>query len=202
MSLQEIGEKHGTDKATHHHYLDFYERVIQRERVRRFLEIGVLKGASLRTWREWLPDSARVEGWDVDSVSPVPGCLIRRVDQTDRLSLQKACDGFFDYILDDGAHTARAQQTSLSFLFPQCRYYVLEDIHAHKTLPYLVEPEDRPTLEILESFPKKGWASRYASPAEIEYIHKNMEVVEIFRGSGLPPNPDSITALVRNKRYA
>ena len=37
MTLQDIGLKYSTDKATYHGYLDFYEKYIDKENVKRFL---------------------------------------------------------------------------------------------------------------------------------------------------------------------
>jgi hypothetical protein len=57
-SLDEVGLKHGTDKSSDgHNHLTFYGNFFLplRESGIRILEIGVLRGASVRTWEEYFP---------------------------------------------------------------------------------------------------------------------------------------------------
>lgn len=56
QSLNSIGLKHGTDKASKGHgYLDFYEGFFQglRHKPIRLLEIGVFRGNSVAMWQEY-----------------------------------------------------------------------------------------------------------------------------------------------------
>ena len=66
--LQAIGRRHGTDKSVHNFkgvtYLDVYTQHIP-PLVKCMVELGVYKGASLRTWREFFPH-AEVWGVDID----------------------------------------------------------------------------------------------------------------------------------------
>ena len=60
--LHELGLKYKTDKATFHKYLDFYEKKLPgRDFAGRLLEVGVMDGASMRMWREYVP----ARGFDV-----------------------------------------------------------------------------------------------------------------------------------------
>ena len=58
QSLTEIGKKYGTDKVAHN-YTDTYDIAFRelREKPLNILEIGVWKGQSLRTFKEYFPNS-------------------------------------------------------------------------------------------------------------------------------------------------
>ena len=54
MTLDELGHKYGTDKASgSHDYLRWYEKFFQPIRYKSitFVEIGVASGASIKAWR-------------------------------------------------------------------------------------------------------------------------------------------------------
>jgi len=195
--LHQLGVKHMTDKSTYHEYMDFYEMELPRDGVRRFLEIGVQGGNSLRAWREWFSDTCVIEGWDINHCDEIDGCDIRLVDQTDRQQMVKNISGRYDIILDDGAHMPKAIETSFSVLFPFCTYYVIEDLHAwwigHR------EGEQWPTIELLQKIEVDGWQSPYATADEKEYISKNAELTSIFYRGDFD-NPLSMTAIIMNKQ--
>jgi hypothetical protein len=79
--LHELGLKYKTDKATYHNFLKFYEKHINKALVKKFLEIGVYKGASLKMWREYFDEATVIEGWDINACDSVNGCSIKIVDQ-------------------------------------------------------------------------------------------------------------------------
>lgn len=135
--LDQIGQRHGTDKSsTHHDFLRHYESFLgQAAPIRTLLEIGVYDGASLRTWRDFLPD-ARIIGLDID-----PRCLalsaanthVELCDQSDATQLMAIGmrHGPFDLVLDDGSHIWSHQILTFETLFPFLRpggTYILEDI--------------------------------------------------------------------------
>jgi hypothetical protein len=140
-TLDEIGLKYGTDKASsHHNYLNFYESFMapQREQAVTLLEIGVYQGASLKTWREYFP-KAKIIGVDIQ-----PNCKQFesdriRVELADQANLEHlaqlaAAHGPFDFIIEDGSHMWDHQITSLRALFPFLRnggYYVVEDLQTN-----------------------------------------------------------------------
>jgi hypothetical protein len=198
VSLHDIGLKHGTDKSIYHNFMYFYEKHIDPATVSRFLEIGIFNGASLRSWREWFPDTTIVEGWDINMPTPIPGCDLRIVDQLNVQQMLDNVTGTYDIILDDGGHTARMMQTSFATLFPLTHMYIIEDLHAPWCGPEYMEPGDINTLDLIENFAIDGWNSPYASDGQKEYINANAEVVNIFiRGDR--SKPDSATAIIRNK---
>jgi predicted O-methyltransferase YrrM len=138
QSLDEIGLKFQTDKASHHHgYLGFYERFFADLRDRkdlRLLEIGVHQGASARMWEEYFPDG-RIIGVDVnpDARQHASGrIVVELADQSDVAALVAlGAHGPFDIIIDDGSHVWDHQITSFRYLYPLLKaggYYVMEDI--------------------------------------------------------------------------
>ncbi|MCA9329774.1 FkbM family methyltransferase [Candidatus Saccharibacteria bacterium] len=140
-SLHEIGMRHATDKFNDRHsymgesYLHIYDRYFRpiRHKVRAILEIGVLNGCSLRTWREYFPN-AHIYGIDIN-----PSCKSHEGDritvfigdQNDPKFLQRVRDqiGLVDIILDDGSHITRHQIQSHQILAPMAKhYYIIEDL--------------------------------------------------------------------------
>jgi spermidine synthase len=137
-TLDQIGQRHGTDKcSTHHDYLRHYERYIglHTAPIRTLLEIGVFDGGSLRTWHEFLPET-RVIGLDVD-----PRCLefagpnteVELCDQSDvsQLTAVGTKHGPFDVIIDDGSHIWSHQILTFETLFPFVApggLFIIEDI--------------------------------------------------------------------------
>lgn len=140
MTLQEIGMKYGTDKATHHKYCDFYEEHFpDRTFSGRLLEIGVMDGASLKMWAEYYPD-ASIVGVDIDDkrhlLPEMPSNVtIVTADATSHKQMQPL--GKFDIIVDDGSHMASDQLMSFCWLYfnqlDADGLYVIEDLHT--TLP-------------------------------------------------------------------
>jgi Methyltransferase domain len=145
--LNELGIKHRTDKGTHgkrgeegrgHNYLRTYERHLPRDRhaVRRVLEIGVQRGASIRMWEEYFPN-AQIYGLDIaESALSVTGerIMIRLVDQSDATALEAFATEFgpFDLIVEDGSHVWSHQITSLKTLLKHVAAggrYIVEDLH-------------------------------------------------------------------------
>lgn len=127
MTLQEIGLKHKTDKATHHKFCDFYETELQGKQINSILEIGVKDGASLRMWKEFYPH-AEVIGIDVNKPLKIDGCTVIQADGT--LPIQKLKNKRFDLIIDDGSHLVSHQITS--FLLYKNSFnvaYIVEDLH-------------------------------------------------------------------------
>jgi hypothetical protein len=139
MTLQEIGLKYGTDKATFHEYCDFYEQKLPGRNFNgRLLEIGVKGGASLRMWREYY-ERAEIVGIDIIPPLVIEGCTVLQMDQTDVYALREL--GKFDIIIDDGSHMTLHQQISFWFLFNNSLHpggtYIIEDIHTSFYTEYI-----------------------------------------------------------------
>lgn len=155
-SLHEIGMKHGTDKATFHGFLEFYEQYLPKK-VNRLLEIGVYEGASLKMWKEFYPD-AEIVGIDIMEPRTDLGEGIKciQMDATDIFALENL--GMFDVIIDDGSHMTKDQQITLSSLFNNNLrnggIYIMEDLHTSYSKDFV--NSQRTTVEILEAM--GGWS--------------------------------------------
>lgn len=125
-----------TDKGPHgHNYTPHYRSFfgpLRRQRLT-LLEIGVLRGASLRMWHRFLP-RARIIGIDLDPGGiDLPGVEVYAGDQSDRefvAEIARRC-GPFDIVIDDGSHVAGDIQASFEVLFPALTpggWYVIEDL--------------------------------------------------------------------------
>jgi hypothetical protein len=140
-SLDSIGLKHGTDKASfHHNYLEFYEQFFSpiRHQQLNILEIGVQGGASLRTWEEYFP-AATIVGADIDGEAKRferGRVAIEILDQSNIEELTQAAvkRGPFDIVIEDGSHFCEHQITSLRTLFPFLKnggIYIVEDLQTN-----------------------------------------------------------------------
>ncbi len=138
--LNNLGRKHHTDKclesAAGHDYLRKYEFFFQpfKDEKFTFLELGVFKGASLATFREYFTE-AEIIGVDCEEESlkhQAPGTqvILGDLSQTDFLKGLGQC--LPSIIMDDASHCWPDQLRALLVLFPILRpggLYVLEDIH-------------------------------------------------------------------------
>lgn len=136
-TLDEIGQKYGTDKAsTFHDYLRIYEGIIPANTPARLLEIGVYGGASLRMWRDWLGEDALIVGVDIN---PTPSTLpahVFHVDATSPAVVEMVTDpdvtDGYDFIIDDGSHMSPDVIASFQLLWPLVKpggFYIIEDLH-------------------------------------------------------------------------
>ncbi len=140
-TLDAIGLKYGTDKASsHHNYLGFYETFMAplRNAPIALLEIGVYQGASLKTWAEYFP-RAKITGVDIQPSSKLYETDRIKVELADQSNLEHlaqltARNGPFDIIVEDGSHMWEHQITTLRALFPFLRnggYYIVEDLQTN-----------------------------------------------------------------------
>jgi predicted O-methyltransferase YrrM len=135
--LCRIALKWGTDKTPliYHPYTPFYTELLRGRDIRRVLEIGIDRGASLRMWREYFP-AAQIFGLDVriQTLFTEERIETRLCDASDAAMLASTVDelgGNFDLIVDDGdhltAHQILAVNVLLPFLSPE-GVYVIEDV--------------------------------------------------------------------------
>jgi Cephalosporin hydroxylase len=136
-SLNTLGLKYGTDKASNRHdYLDFYETFIKeyQDKEITILEFGCLHGASLNMWAEYFP-KAQVVGVDVNVERPQlehNNILLYKCDCTNPFEvgpiLQKHSPTI---IIDDASHLWSHQivifETSFYFL-EKGGVYICEDL--------------------------------------------------------------------------
>lgn len=140
MHLAEIFARHpDTDKDGPnglHSYGPFYEELFAGRPVRSLLEVGVRRGGSLLSWRDYFP-TAQIYG--VDNGSEVgfwqPTADRIRVFQGDTTRPQSLGAlkfwAPFDVVIDDGLHRPLAQAITFGILRPLVSpggVYVIEDV--------------------------------------------------------------------------
>ena len=145
-------------------------------------------------WDEYFTD-AQIFGIDIKDYSEKSkgtGIMTFVADQANRADLSRFIDtsgGNFDVILDDGGHAMDHQQISLGYLFEHVNpggMFIIEDIHT--SLPEFYpdpafkvnEHESNTTLLMIEYFIRTGIIqSAYMTPAEMIYLEKNIERIEL-----------------------
>lgn len=137
--LDKISKSFGTDKSSEiHNYCEKYEKWLPFNRLEpiTLLEIGVLHGQSLLSWREYFPN-AKIVGIDIDpdckkSENIDQNIFVEIGSQDDISFLDSVCRkyGNFDLILDDGSHVNEHVIKSFQFLIDFVKsegVYVVED---------------------------------------------------------------------------
>lgn len=129
-----------TDKYFVHDYIEWYDRYFPEmaARCRRFLEVGLARGASLALWRDYFP-KAELIGAEIDPkrwqkyAANLPHTKILLGDETKPDFLQQlATAGPYDIIIDDADHDPAKQAAVFTALWPSVRdygWYVIEDIY-------------------------------------------------------------------------
>lgn len=130
------------------HYFPIYRDVLEPlrsfvgGRPRRFLEIGIYRGASLELWRRFLPSETVIVGIDIDEScrrfeDPARNVFCRIGSQADPAFLRRVVEEFgpFDAILDDGSHRSPDMIASFGCLFldglTESGVYLVEDTHTN-----------------------------------------------------------------------
>ncbi len=136
--LDELGRKHGTDKASDgHNYLVQYEEFLAPYRRKADLvviEIGVHDGASVRVWQDYFA-GAQIIGVDIMETCRAHADARIKIeigDQGDPQFLQSLIVQHpADVIFDDGSHTWSHQIETFRLLFPRLKpggLFVCEDL--------------------------------------------------------------------------
>ena len=127
--LKQIFESNGCDKAQHG-FATTYQLLSYFKEPGRILEIGVLEGASVRSWHEYFTD-AYIVGVDINSkrnvVLPEDRCEFI-VGDANKIEIP----GFYDWIIDDGSHKAIDVKESFLKYWPKLNpkgWYIIEDVH-------------------------------------------------------------------------
>lgn len=132
ISLTEISEKYSTDKKEHG-YLKYYEWHLP-ESVNKLLEIGCLRGESMRMWHEFYPE-AELHTLDLFEEFKEPDydwLITHKGNQTDVNLMKQLAKYNFDVIIDDGSHNAQDQIISLEAMNFKYKMYVIEDLHCNE----------------------------------------------------------------------
>jgi hypothetical protein len=143
--LNDLAKKYGTDKSSEiHNYCVKYEKYLPFNRYDKLniMEIGVLDGNSLKTWKDYFYRS-QILGIDIN-----PDCKqyeeerinVEIGSQADHVFLNEIMRtyGKFDMILDDGSHMNEHVIYSFEHLWESIKpggVYVVEDV-CTSYLPY------------------------------------------------------------------
>jgi hypothetical protein len=190
--LNDIGLKHGTDKASSgHNVLRLYEQFIRDLRFEEFilLEIGGLNGSSLRMWEEYF-SSALVVCIDIN-----PNVVSFQTERTKveignsgsqpflRSVIEK--HGVPKIILDDGSHRWDHQRIAFKSLFPLLEpggLYIVEDLHTSFEAGF-AGVDDHPFIHMLHKLSDylqlRGGREHFerVNNAEIVTIAKEIEFI-------------------------
>ena len=129
-----------SDKSIVHNYHYLYGLLFRDKKAlyKSILEIGIYKGASLKSWKEYFKD-AYIYGIDIDPNTLFTEDKIDTMvgDQNNTQSLidvGKCINGGFDVVIDDGWHQPEASVNTMMAFIPLLKdggVYILEDIN-HK----------------------------------------------------------------------
>jgi hypothetical protein len=197
--LEQIAQSYGTDKSKESHfftryYQDFFDKLIDMDL--KLLEIGVLKGSSLKMWQEYF-SKAKIYGIDLLDTSFLNTNRIKTFigNQTDSAFLRRIndTDGPFDIIIDDGCHNSKAMRLSFEALFPMLKaggYYVIEDlcccywpshIDEHPTfIEYIKGLIDDVNCRGKSPHANRDLDTSY-STLQMTYYESNIEAIHMFR---------------------
>jgi len=154
--LLEIGEIQDTDKVCHA-YLPHYDKRFQERRLDpvSILEIGVMDGASLRTWKDYFL-SGLVYGIDIIDKNHLEEDRIQCFtgDQAKEKFLRKVLAevGDLDFVVDDGGHYGTQHVASFMVLWPAIKpggWYCIEDCFSIFNKCW-TQPEDYTMLHLLQ----------------------------------------------------
>jgi hypothetical protein len=134
--------KYTTDKMQSKDYLNSYCFHFDkfREKIKTFLEIGVLRGESLVMWADYFPN-ANIIGVDTRT-SYVPSNDRIKVEigdatNADFIKFITNKYGMFDIVLDDGSHYSSHMRRSFNLLYPFTNYlYCIEDLGTQYENPW------------------------------------------------------------------
>lgn len=215
-TLDDIAVRHGTDKSSlKHDFAQVYEPFVAawREKPIHMLEIGVLNGASLRTWHEYFP-FARI--WAIDVREEGRQHEQERVrihigHQKDPALLDTvlAESGPLDFVVDDGSHRGEDQQGSLLHLWPKLKpggVYIMEDVHtSYREKWGMRYREPHTTMEFLKGVTddiNHRWHKQPMTLPDVRSIHFYFETCVICKrvDVGSPRGPRISEGATRYQR--
>jgi hypothetical protein len=212
-TLNDLGLKYNTDKATYHTYTLWYPKYFESIRHNQIdlLEIGVYAGGSLRMWNEYFdhPDT-RILGLDINSHIDfqTDRVITRFADQSNREQLARAIgDKKFDIILDDGGHFMEQQLISWGFLFKYLKpngFYVVEDICTSHPLLYEMynkgySKENNTLNEFKNLRDNKRLDNTYMTEDEKAYILANAADMDLYEANPMKGGFASMSAVIKHR---
>lgn len=138
MTLTEAFNKHGTDKGSSGHDLgDVYEPHFKSTNIKRVIEIGVYKGASVNAFADYFGQECKVVGIDINQYDfdKLPNVTTVKGSSTDfdfTQSVVRMFEGnLVDLVLDDGSHKVEDQIITLKLFINYVAtggLYIVEDV--------------------------------------------------------------------------
>lgn len=124
-TLQKIYSKYSHpggwgDKGTAHNYIPTYEKHMTRTDGITLVEVGVMRGHSIKMWNEYFTNS-KIVGLDI-SLKNLEFELdnVYECDGTDPRALDRCLPGWtFDYAIDDGSHFVKDQLSFIDVFLPR-----------------------------------------------------------------------------------
>lgn len=198
MTLDELGLRHGTDKASNgHNYLVSYEELLAPYRGKSDLiviEIGVYDGGSLRLWQNYFP-GAQIVGVDIREACRSHEDVRIKIEIGDQGD-PKFLDSLIaqhpaDVIVDDGSHTWAHQIDTFRLLFRKLKpggLFICEDLltSRSKWLEKYGRPYTMPAAtyfgRLAANFSAEGYVYGAMPDAELMDIQKQIAWVRFGPG--------------------
>jgi SAM-dependent methyltransferase len=131
------------DKGTAHNYLPTYEKYMTQTDNITLLEIGVMRGHSIKMWNEYFTNSTII-GIDI-TLENLEYQLdnVHRCDGTSNEAINALFPNWtFDYVIDDGSHTLKDQLASIDVFLHRMKpggVYFIEDIAGDEPLAAITQ---------------------------------------------------------------
>jgi len=171
--VERLGDECGTDK-TIHRYLAHYEArfATRRDDPVTLLELGVLKGASLRTWRDYFSrgkiygiDLVPEHQYDEERIQ----CFLGPQENARFLEGVMDTTGPLDIVIDDGSHRGIHHVSSYRALWPHVKpggWYCIEDAFSIFNECW-IQPGDYTIIDML----RDKWSDILLGKSAIAQVH-------------------------------
>lgn len=137
-TLTEVFNKYGTDKGSSGHDLGgIYEPFFKQTHIKRVIEIGVYKGASVNAFAEYFGADSKIVGIDINNFEfdKLPNVTVAIGDATNPEFMNSVLGTFenkhIDLVLDDASHRIQDQIATLHLLVYSVEpggLYIVEDV--------------------------------------------------------------------------
>ncbi len=156
LSLLELGKEADSDKGRHDYLVSYESRFRSfRAKAVSLLEIGIMRGGSLRLWRDYFQQGL-IYGLDAceeclfleDRITTFLG----RQENPSILNKIVKQSGPLDIIIDDGGHCGTQHVASFEVLWPHVKpggWYCIEDAMSLYDICW-TQPDDRTMLHIIQ----------------------------------------------------
>lgn len=192
------GDK-GDNPICGNHYANYYEPFFKpiQEKVTNICEIGVQKGASVKTFQDYFPN-AQIIGLDIGDKSQFNTSRITtqilnqsKPDQLENFVTQCEKSNIkFDIILDDGSHDIEHQQLTFGKFFKLLKpkgIYVLEDLGTSfmevdgvSNVYGNYQTQEKLKNSTLGFLFNRPFSSPWINEVDLQYINQNVSYISTF----------------------